>query len=92
METCSSGGQVVLIAGDDERVVDSSVLAAERASTMDYGNTSAAETTESTPATETTQGASNTESVSTNEETLVEKLLNAGAPLTDQMLFRMETL
>ena len=62
-ETYGSGGQVVLIPDNDERVVDLSVLAAESTSTMDHGDTSAAETTEST---------SITESASTTEETPVE--------------------
>ena len=57
-ETCSSGGQVLLIPDDDndddERVIDSSVLAAESLSTMDDGNTSSTETTDSTSPTETT--------------------------------------
>ena len=51
-ETCSLGGQVLLIPDDDndndKRVVDLSVLAAESSSTMDDGDTSPTETTEST--------------------------------------------
>ena len=69
-EISGSGDQVVLIPDDDERVVNSPVLAAEGASTPENtsitGSTSTTGTTESAPATES---ASTTMSMSTTEST-----------------------
>ena len=90
-ETCGSGGQILLIPDDDdERVIDSSVLAAESTSIMDDGDTSPTETADSTSPTETTdstsptetaESTSITESAPTTEET----------PVTDQMPFGMQS-
>ena len=80
-----------MIPGDDERVVDSSVLSAESASTTDHGDTSAAENTEHTSATETTKNTSTTEIASTTEEILVEELLTTKAEATDLVPSGMES-
>ena len=79
-KTFGSGGQLVLIPNGDERVVDSSVSAAEGISTTDNENSSVTETIEnvlatySTSITGTVENVSMTKNVPATEERPVEEI------------------